>query len=126
MTLKTPLSRARGLGSAKEGVGHFILQRATAIANVPLTVWFVASLIYFCGADYEAAHAYLANPVVTVLAALFLVSVLFHMRLGLQVVIEDYIAKEGTRIALLLLMNFAVAVLAVACLYSVLKIGLGP
>lgn len=124
MSLRTPLGRARGLGAAKDGVDHFIYQRASAIALVPLVAWFIGSIVLYAGADYEAVRAYLAQPVVAVLMTLLILAGFWHMRLGLQVVVEDYIASDGLRIALLLLVNFAGIGLAVACLFAVLRISL--
>jgi succinate dehydrogenase / fumarate reductase membrane anchor subunit len=124
MSLRTPLGRARGLGAAKDGVHHFIAQRATAIALVPLVLWFVGSIVFYAGADYEAVRAYLAQPLVAILMTLLILAGFYHMRLGLQVVVEDYIASDGLRIALLLFVNFAGIGLAVACLFAVLRISL--
>ncbi len=122
MSLKTPLGRVRGLGSAKSGVGHFWLQRATAAALVPLTVWFLASIVAYAGADYDAVVSYMKEPLVAVLFLLLVGAACWHMRLGLQVVIEDYIHREGTKIALVLLTNFfAIGLFAVAAV-SLLEI----
>lgn len=124
MSLRTPLGRARGLGAAKDGVDHFIFQRATAIALVPLLAWFIGSIVLYAGADYETVRAYLAQPVIAILMTLLILAGFWHMRLGLQVVVEDYIASDGMRIALLLLVNFAGIGLAVACVFAVLRISL--
>ncbi len=121
--LRTPLRNARGLGSAKEGTGHWIVQRATAIALIPLIVWFMATMIAKAGAGHAEVTAFLAQPLVGILTVLLVVAAFHHMRLGLQVVIEDYIGKEGTRIALLLLVNFLAIGLGVAAVFAVLKIG---
>ncbi len=122
--LRTPLRNARGLGSAKDGVNHWIVQRTTAIALVPLVIWFVASMVAYAGADYDTMIAYLKTPLVSILMALFVIAAFHHMRLGLQVVIEDYIVKEGTRVALLLLISFAVYGTGAAAIFSILKISL--
>ena len=101
---RTPLAKARGLGSAKSGVGHFIAQRVSALALVilvPLFVWAVASLP---GADYASAYAFVGSPYGAILTLLTLTAALYHMRLGLQVVIEDYIHKPMSK-ALLLIAN---------------------
>jgi succinate dehydrogenase / fumarate reductase membrane anchor subunit len=89
--MRTPLSRARGLGSAKKGTHHFWMQRVTALANIPLTLFLVAALVVHAGADYQTMTAFLGNPFVGVVMLLLVVSAIYHMRLGLQVVIEDYI-----------------------------------
>ncbi len=120
--LRTPLRNARGLGSAKDGVHHWLAQRTTAIALIPLTVWFIASMVVYAGADYETTTAFLRNPLVSVLMILFIFAAFYHMLLGLQVVVEDYIGKEGTRVALLLFIRFAVYGVGAAALFSVLKI----
>ncbi|NWG47143.1 MAG: succinate dehydrogenase, hydrophobic membrane anchor protein [Alphaproteobacteria bacterium] len=122
MSLRTPLSKARGLGSAKDGVGHFIGQRATAIANIPLVTCFLVSVVLYGAADYETARAYLAHPVVTILMGLFFVSIFNHMRLGLQVIIEDYVANDGSRLALVLLVNFAAFAAVFSSLFCLARI----
>jgi succinate dehydrogenase / fumarate reductase, membrane anchor subunit len=93
--MRTPLGRVRGLGSAREGTIHFWRQRLTAIANVPLVLFMVGLMVALVGAPYEDVRATLANPFVTLVVILFLVSVLYHMKLGMQIVIEDYVQREG-------------------------------
>lgn len=123
--LRTPLNRARGLGSAKDGVGHWISQRATAVALIPLVIWFGASMVAFAGADYETMIGYLRQPYVGILMTLLIFAAFYHMRLGLQVVIEDYITKEGSRILLILLTNFLVFAVGFACVFAMLSISFG-
>ncbi len=106
MSLRTPLSRVRGLGSAKEGAHHWIVQRATAIALVPLVLLLLYGAVTLAGQPYEAARAYLANPFVAVASVLLIFAGFWHARLGLQEVVLDYIHKESTRVVLLLLINF--------------------
>jgi succinate dehydrogenase / fumarate reductase membrane anchor subunit len=122
MSIRTPLARARGLGSAKSGVAHFWHQRLTAIALVPLTVWFVWSVARFAGAPYAEVLEFLHNPFNAGAILLFVLAGLYHMVLGVQVVIEDYIHKEGTKLALLLLTNFAAFALGAVCVIAVLRI----
>lgn len=124
MKISTPTKNVRGLGSAKEGVQHFWRQRVTAVALIPLLIWFMSSIVAHVGADYAEIQAYLAQPLTAVLMLLFLGAGFYHMRLGIQVIIEDYIHKPGTKVALLLLNDFAAAAIGLACVFSVLKIAL--
>lgn len=123
-SLRTPMKSAAGLGAAKHGADHFIKQRVSAIALVVLAVWFVFALVATYRQGYEAARAWLAQPVTAIAMALFVTAAFYHMRLGLQVVIEDYIAKPGTRAALLILNFFVAATLWAASIFSILKIAI--
>ena len=96
--MRSPLARAIGLGSAKEGVEHWWLERVSAIALVPLTLWFVASIIAHTGSDYATFIAWLRTPLATILMVLLLISLFYHTALGLQVVIEDYV-HSGMKIS---------------------------
>jgi len=125
MSLRTPLARAKGLGSAKEGVSHWWSQRVTAIALVPLCLWLVVSVIGLVGADHAAVVAWLQSPVQTALLVLLLIAMFYHAKLGLQVVIEDYVHAEGTKTATLIAMNFVVVFLAATAVMSVLRIAFG-
>lgn len=120
--LRTPLGRAVGLGSAKSGFGHWWTERVTAVALVPLTVWFAAALIAGSGSDYAEVVAWLGSPVTAVLMILLLVVAFWHSALGLQVVIEDYV-HSGAKIWALLFVRFACAALAVTGAVAVLRIG---
>ena len=125
MGLRTPLSAARGLGSAKEGVDHWWKQRLTAIALVPLLLWFGFSVALLGTADYYTVVGGLAHPVSAGLMILVLAVGIWHGVLGLQVVIEDYIATEWKKITVLLLVQFASVILALAGIRDVLRIALG-
>ncbi len=126
MSLRSPLSRARGLGSAKYGVHHFWVQRVSAIALIPLALWFVFSIAMLAskGASYPAVVYWVSHPSVAVTLVLFLAAALYHSSLGVQVVIEDYVGSEGKKIVALLLSKFVHAVTAVAGIFAVLKIAL--
>ena len=124
-SMQTPLGRVRGLGSAKEGVDHWWLQRLTAAAQVPLVLWFITSLASMAGASHEEVVAWLSHPVVTVLTVLLVFSLYYHAKLGLQVVIEDYISGEGVKLVTLTAMKFGLILFGTATIFSVLKIAFG-
>ena len=123
--LRTPLSRARGLGAAKEGVHHFWAQRITAVALIPLVAWFAISLIMMSGADYAVVRAWIGSPVVMVLLILTTTIGLHHGQLGLQVVIEDYVASDGWKLALIVLVRFIAVFFGLAAVVAILRIGFG-
>lgn len=119
---RTPLARVRGLGSAKSGTGHFITQRVSALALVVLMPLFLFGLAKNASAGYEAASAWIGSPFGAILTLLAMTAALYHMRLGLQTVVEDYIYKPATKAALLILNTFVTAGLWIAVLYSVLAL----
>jgi len=123
--MRTALGKVRGLGSAREGTMHFWRQRLTAIANIPLTLFFIGFVISTSGAGYAELRAALANPFVALMLILFLLSALYHMRLGMQVVIEDYVHGEGNKLALLVLNTFFSVLVGAACVFALLKIAFG-
>ena len=123
--LRTPLARARGLGSARYGVHHWWAQRLTAIALIPLVVWFAISLVMMSGADYGAVRAWIGSPVVMVLLILTIAVGLHHGQLGLQVVIEDYVHGDGSKLALIVAVRFVAVVFGLAAIVAVLRIGFG-
>lgn len=125
MSMRTPLSTVTGLGSAKEGTSHFWHQRLTALANVPLTLFLVWFVIRVAGMDRGEMILVLANPVVAGLLVLTIVSITWHMRLGVQVVIEDYVYAEGQKILLLVTNNFFCIGVATLSVISVLKLSFG-
>jgi succinate dehydrogenase / fumarate reductase membrane anchor subunit len=120
--LRSPLGRVRGLGSAKDGTGHWWAQRLTALALVPLTIWFVGAVVSLIGADHAAVAAWIASPVVAGLLILLIVATFYHAALGLQVVIEDYVHGEGAKIALLLFVKALTIVLSLSAVLSVLTL----
>lgn len=124
MEYRSTLGRARGLGSAKEGVGHWWAQRVTAIALVPLSIWFIFAIVSLIGADWATFHAWIAdfgNALLMILTSLVL---FYHAHLGMQVVIEDYVHGEGSRVATLLIVKFVLALLAVSCVLAVVLVAL--
>jgi len=122
MSIRTPLGRVRGLGSAKSGVEHFWHQRLTAAALLPLTIWFVWSVARYAGAPYAEVLEFLHNPFNAAAMLLFVGAGFYHMMLGVQTVIEDYIHVEGTKIALLMFTKFATFAAGMICLIAVLRI----
>jgi succinate dehydrogenase / fumarate reductase membrane anchor subunit len=123
--LRTPLARVRGLGSAKSGTGHFWHQRLTAVANVPLTIAFVLIVASLLGRNHAAVVQILGSPIVVITLLLFILSVTYHMRLGLQVVIEDYIHGEIAKLVLFMLNTFFAIAIALASGYALLKLSFG-
>lgn len=123
--MRTPLAKVRGLGSAREGTGHFWRQRLTGIANVPLTLFFVGLIVALNGASFEQTRAVLANPFVTLILALMLISALIHMRIGMQVIIEDYVHGEGAKLACLILNTFFTVAVGAMALFALLKLSFG-
>lgn len=125
MSLRSALGQVRGLGSAKQGVNHWWRQRLTAIALVPLTLWFVVSLISKATADYATVSAWVAYPPVTVFLVALILAMFYHAKLGLQVVFEDYVHTEWRKFAVQIAVNFIMALLALAALLAILRISLG-
>ena len=125
MERRTPLGRVRGFGSAKDGTRHWLAQRFTAVALVPLTLWFVVAMISMATADYADAVAWVGSPTGAVLWILFIVAVFHHGQLGLQVVIEDYIAGDGVKILAIVAIKFTAIVLAGAAVLAVLRLAVG-
>ena len=119
---RTPLGRARGLGSAKHGVGHFIGQRVSAVALIFLVLWGVDSTLYLSHGGYEEALGWLRSPWHAILAALLIAVASFHMNIGMRVIIEDYIHRAPTKAALLILNLFVAVLVAAAGVFSILKV----
>lgn len=121
-TIQSPLARARGLGSAHDGVDHWFKQRLTAIANIPLVLWLIYSIVSLRGADFYTFTTWLAEPMNAILMILFILSAFYHAKLGTQVVVEDYIHHEGFKMTKLIGMKLAFLALGVACIFSVMKV----
>ena len=123
--IRTPLARVLGRGSARSGTDHFWRQRVTSVANVPLTIAVVLIVVSLLGRNQSAAAQILGSPVVAIIMLLFIVSTTMHMRIGMQVIIEDYVHGEGTKIVLLLANTFFSAAVAAMAIYAVVKLSFG-
>jgi succinate dehydrogenase / fumarate reductase membrane anchor subunit len=123
--LRSPLGTVRGLGSAKSGTHHWIVQRMTAVALIGLGLWFVYSIVRLGGQDYFAAYGWLHQPLNALLTALFVFSALWHGKLGLQVVLEDYVHSKPVKVVSLLLLNFLTVGLIAVAGYSLAVIAFG-
>ncbi|MFO0986666.1 MAG: succinate dehydrogenase, hydrophobic membrane anchor protein [Alphaproteobacteria bacterium] len=124
MQFRSPLGKARGLGSAKDGTHHWWMQRLTALALIPLAIWFVANVVSLSGQDHAAFAAWVKNPVSATLLVVLVAATFHHAQLGLQVVIEDYVHHEGLKLGAIVAVKFAAVVLAGIGIVSVLRIAL--
>jgi len=122
--MRSPLARAMGFGSAKDGVEHWWIQRVSAVALVPLTLWFVASIIAHTGNDYATFIVWLRTPLASILMILLLIALFYHTALGLQVVIEDYV-HSGVKFAALVAVRLGCFALAVTGIVAALRVALG-
>lgn len=122
MSLRSPISRVTGLGTAKEGVSHWWSQRVTSVALVLLGLWFVASLLRLPAFSYEVVVGWIHVPVNAVLLLLLIGTLIYHSQLGVQVVVEDYVHHHGLKVATMLLLTFAHVVLAALAIFAVLRI----
>ena len=120
--MRSQLGRAKGLGSGKSGVHHWWAQRVTAVALLPLSLYFVASVLLLEGATRIQMAAYMAEPWNTVLFLCLIAALFYHLSLGLQVVVEDYVTHEAKRLGSIMLLNFIIVFCALACAVSVLKL----
>jgi succinate dehydrogenase / fumarate reductase membrane anchor subunit len=122
--MRSQLGRVRGLGAAKAGFSHWWGQRLTAVALIPLSLWFILSVLRLLRADHDDVIAWASGPVTIVLLIALVVATFHHLQLGLQVVIEDYVHNDAAKLAAVLVVKGAAILLALACVVSVLKIGL--
>jgi succinate dehydrogenase / fumarate reductase membrane anchor subunit len=122
---RTALGRARGLGSAKEGVHHWWIERLTGLALVPLSLWFIVSVLGLLGAEYGTVRTWLSSPLTLGLMILTIAATFYHAQLGLQVVLEDYIKTKGVRLAAIALVDVACLLLALAAMLAVLFVAFG-
>jgi succinate dehydrogenase / fumarate reductase, membrane anchor subunit len=125
LNMRTPLRRVRGHGSAKSGTEDFIRQRLTAIANIPLTIAALFIVISLIGRNHAAVAQILGSTPVAIVMVLFIISVFFHMRIGMQVIIEDYVHDERAKYALLILNTFFAIAAGFAAIYAILKLSFG-
>ena len=123
--LQTPLKRARGLGSAKDGTHHFIVQRITALALIPLTIWTITLALALVRADYARAHAIVHHPFAAVWLTAFVIATFWHAQLGLQVVIEDYVNSRWLEVTAQLAVKFFCVIGALASVLAIVRIALG-
>ena len=125
MDLRTPIERARGLGSAKDGTRHWWMQRITAIALIPLVVWLAGSLVAIGAADHAQTVSWIRSPAVSVALLLTIAAAFHHAQLGMQVIIEDYVEAEWKKLAAVIAVKLAAVALAATAAFSVLEIALG-
>lgn len=123
--LRHPLARARGFGSAKKGTAHWVAQRISALALIPLALWFVYSMLVVLRGDYEQARAWVHAPLVAVLLVILIGTAFYHAYLGLQVVIEDYVHHSGSKHGALILIQFICVLLSLSGIFAVLRVTLG-
>jgi succinate dehydrogenase / fumarate reductase membrane anchor subunit len=122
MKFRTPISQAKGLGSAKEGAHHWWMQRLTALALVPLAIWFTFSVASRVGAGYDAMYQWISSPWVAAFLLLFFIVSYYHGAIGVQVVLEDYVSAEGTRMLIIIAVKFILALLGTASAIAVIRI----
>lgn len=125
MSLQSPLARARGLGSAKQGTQHFWYQRVTAVLLIPLSVWFMLALIGMTRMDHATVSQWLHSPINAALLIVLLIALFHHAQLGMQVVIEDYIESEWQKVTAIILIKFLAALCAIISVLATIKIYMG-
>jgi succinate dehydrogenase / fumarate reductase, membrane anchor subunit len=124
-SMRTPLGRVHGLGSAKSGTEDFWRQRLTAMANIPLVIAGAVIVISLVGRNHAAAVQILGSPLIAILMLLFILSVTYHMRIGMQVIIEDYVHEEKSKLALIVLNTFYAITVALVAAFAILKLAFG-
>lgn len=125
MRMETPIGRVRGLGSARSGAHHWWLERLTSVSTLLLFLWLAVSLLRLPALDHATVAAWLGSPLAAVPMLLLVASTFWHLKLGLQVVIEDYVHEEGNKVFLIILLNFFVIAAAAMAIFAVLKIAFG-
>lgn len=125
MSLRAPLGKVLGLGTARDGTDHWWMQRVSAVGLALLGLWFVGSLVSLDDLQYANAHAFIAAPLNSVLMLLLCATLAYHSYLGVQVVVEDYVHAPGIKVVALIASRFAHIVVAAASIYAILRIGLG-
>ena len=120
--MSTPLARVRGLGAARSGTEHFWRQRLTAVANVPLTIAFIFIVVALLGRNHAAVVQILGSPLVAIIMLLFIMSVTMHMRIGMQVIIEDYVHDEGAKFVLIMANTFFTITVGLASAFAILML----
>ena len=125
VSMRTPLARVKGLGAAGHGVEHWWIHRVTAVSNIPLIIAFVIIVAALAGSSYQEAIAIISHPLIAIILILAVISVTNHMRLGMQIIIEDYVHDKGYKIAAVIANNFYAVIIAVGCLFAILKVSLG-
>lgn len=122
MSLRTPLGKAIGLGSAQSGAHHWWMQRVTAVALIPLALWFVWALMSLLGADQATVQAWISQPLNAAMLMALVIAMFYHAQLGLQVVIEDYVHTGWLEISLQILVKFAAIIGALICTFAIVSV----
>ena len=125
MSLRSPLGRVLGLGSAKDGTGHWWMQRVSAVGLVPLTLWFLISLLFLPSWDYDTLHTWASVPLSGFLSALLVAVLAYHAYLGTIVIVEDYVTSIATKVLTLMLLRFAYVLVGGGCIFAILRIAFG-
>ncbi len=125
MSFRSPLARAQGLGSAKDGISHWWTTRLTAVALIPLVIWVIYGLVQLAGADYLQIKSWVANPVNSVALICLMLALSYHSSLGVHVVTEDYVRRQWLRRIIIVLVYFLKVLIAVTSIFAILKIAFG-